>query len=317
MKRTIGSLLFGGPGACLLALLLAACAGAGGSCRAPCTVAIAHLAVLDHHLAIPLEANGQVAEAIMDTGAAASILTEKGADALDARAVHNKDSSQAMTVPAMAQGFGGDTSGELVTVAELTLAGGRLRDAPFIELPSLRFQDSRLTGAVGGDLLQNWDLDLDVGGGVLNLDLPQQTAPVPPWQDPTTRVPLEDRSTDLIKIIVMLDGHPLKAILDTGAPRSVVSVNTAAGAEANAGDKLAAGSGVAGIRTAIRRHHFGDLSIAGLSFGPGEINVAETPNAVPDADMLLGLDVLRRTRIYVAYQAGELLIDEGSPQPGP
>ena len=66
-------------------------------------------------------------------------------------------------------------------------------------------------------------------------------------------------------------------------------------------------------RTAIRRHRYGDLSIGGLSFGPVEIGVAQTPTAVPGADMLLGLDVLRMTRIYVAYQAGELLIDEGGP----
>ena len=249
----------------------------------------------------------------MDTGAAGSVLTEKGADALDARAVHNTDSSEAMFAPAVQEGFGGDTTGELVTVAELSLAGARLRDAPLIELPSLHFHDPRLTGAVGGDLLENWDIDLTVGAGVLNLDLPQQTAPVPPWQDPTTRVPLENRSTHLIEITVMLDGHPLKALVDTGAPHSVVSVNTAAGAEANGNDKLAAASGVAGIRTAIRLHHFSDLSIGGLSFGPVEVGVAQTPTAVPEGDMLLGLDVLRRTRIYVAYQAGELLIDEGSP----
>ena len=317
MQRTSGTLFPGGPGASLLALMLAlalaGCARAGGSCPAPCTVAIARLAVLDHHLAIPLEANGQVVEAIMDTGAAGSVLTEQGADTLDARAAHNNDNSSAMFAPAVEEGFGGDTAGALVTVAELTLAGGRLRDASLVELPSLHFHDARLMGAVGGDLLQNWDIDLTVGAGVLNLDLPQQSAPVPPWHDTTTRVPLENRSTHLIEITVVLDGHPLKAIVDTGAPRSVVSINTAAGAESSGGDKLVAGSGVSGIRTAIRRHRFGDLSIGGLSFGPVEIGVAQTPNAVPEADMLLGLDVLRMTRVYVAYQAGEMLIDEGSP----
>ena len=43
------------------------------------------------------------------------------------------------------------------------------------------------------------------------------------------------------------------------------------------------------------------------------MGVSATPDAVPGADMLIGLDVLRMTRVYVAYQARELLIDEGAP----
>lgn len=292
-------------------LPLSGCAP-GASCPAPCTVAIAHLVEIDHHLAIPLVADGKVAEAVLDTGAEQSVLTAKGAEILDARAVHNSDSSQAMIAPVVEEGFGGDTSGTYVTVDEVSLAGGGLRDAPFITLPSFRLPDPRLTGLVGGDLLQNWDLDLTAGAGVLNLDLPQERSPVPPWHDHTTRVPLEDRGRKLIKIAVVIDGHPLTAIVDTGAAQSVLSGATAAGAEATSGDAVSEGRGVSGIRTAVRRHRFGDLSIGGLSFGPVEIAVAATPDAVPDADMLIGLDLLRLTRVYVAYQAGELLIDEGS-----
>ena len=289
---------------------LSGCTG-HSSCQAPCTVAIAHLAVVNQHLAIPLEADGKVVEAVMDTGASQSVLTKAGADLLNARVVHSSNDSAVALGPVVASGVGGETTGELLTVGDLKLAGGHLRDASFVGLPSLRFRDPRLTGLVGGDLLQNWDLDLDVGRNLVNLDLPQTTSPLPPWHDPTTRVPLEDQVTKLIKISVMLDGHPVEAIVDTGASRSVLSGNTAAGAEAAPGDKLVQGSGIAGIRTPMRRHHFSDLSIGGLSFGPVDVGVSETPNAVPGADMLIGLDVLRMARVYVAYQAGVLLIDEG------
>lgn len=291
---------------------LAGCAG-GGTCPAPCTVAVAHLAVLDHHLAIPLEADGHVVEAALDTGAAQSVLTKDATIALDARVMHNYNDSAVMMAPVIAAGFGGATTGEFLTVGDLRLAGGHLRDASFIGLPSFRFHDPRLNGLVGGDLLQNWDLDIDAGRSVLNLDLPQQTAPVPPWHDGTTRVPLDRQDATLIRIPVVLDGHKLEAIVDTGAPRSVVSGDTAAGAEAGGSDAIGHGSGIAGITTAIRRHRFADLSIGGLSFGPVEMGVSATPDAVPGADMLIGLDVLRMTRVYVAYQARELLIDEGAP----
>ncbi len=298
-------------GAAALAALaaLAGCAGGAGSCRAPCTSAVVRLGVVDRHLAVPIEAEGQLVEVMLDTGAFHTTMTEAAAATLGAKVVRDLGDPITLYSPLVLSGVGGDTNAELLTVHDLVFAGVHVRDQQLLAVPKLHFHDPHIGGLAGGDLLQNWDLDLDVGRGVLNLDLPQAGSPVPPWTGATTRVPFTRRHDTLIRVEVMLDGHRLEALVDTGAPTSLVQADTAAGREVAAGDLVGDVGGIAGRTTQVQVHHFADLSIGGLSFGPIVARVGS--DVAPDVDMVIGLDVLRMARVYVAYNAGELLIDEG------
>jgi predicted aspartyl protease len=293
---------------------LCACANNGvgpQSCAAPCMEVTVRLATLHAHEVIPLQANGVTAEAVLDTGAATTTLTDAAATSLGAHTFRVADDDHNMAGTLIATGVDGATHGRLVTIDNVRLAGGLLRQADVMELPSLRF-GADLAGLVGGDLLENWDLDLDVGAGRLVLDRPQPgPALVAPWHHATTRVPMVGDHDTTIRIDVVLDGHPVRAIVDTGAPRSLVSTATLAGREVVAADRAVVVRGIADRRVHAQVHHFADLSIGGLSFGALDAEVA--PIDMGDADMLIGLDVLRMTRVYVAYEARAVLIDEGAP----
>ena len=289
--------------------LLSGCAAGSGSCQAPCTSAVVHLALVGGHLAVPMESQGKLVEVALDTGAFHTSVTEAAAAKLDARVVRDMGDPGKLDAQVSMSGVGGDTNAEILTVPDLLLAGVHIRDQQLIALPSLRFHDPRIEGLVGGDMLQNWDLDLDVGRGLLNLDLPQRNPPTPPWHGATTTVPFVAEHGTLIRIPVTLDGHPIEAEIDTGSPPNLVEAGTAAGREVAPDDRIAHARGIAGRLTDVRVHHFGDLSIGGLSFGP--IDAAVGSGVVPDGDMIIGLDVLRMARIYVAYSAGVVLIDEG------
>ena len=134
---------------------------------------------------------------------------------------------------------------------------------------------------------------------------------VPPWRDATTRVPLEPTRDAAIRFPVSLDGHRLVALLDTGANRTLVAADTAAGREASSTDKTGVTVGVAGILSVARLHHYDDLQIGDLSVGPIDALVGEHPPL--GVDMIIGADVLCLTRFYVAYGARALLIDDGQP----
>lgn len=247
-------------------------------------------------------------EAVLDTGAFASILTDWAATALDGREIPRASAPAADRIAI--SGLGGSTSAQMLVVRNLLLAGARLDTAVFLDVPSLQFTDPRLAGVVGGDLLSSWDLDLDVSRGLLQLDLPQSGSPVPPWKGPTTVVPLEAPHDTLIRVSAVLDGRTLHAIIDTGAATSIVRPATVTGQGVLPTDKWIVVRGVDGRRLRVRRHHDSDLAIGGLSFGP--LDVAVGPTGSDDVDMIIGLDVLGLTRFYVAYQAHTLMIDEGA-----
>ena len=291
-------------------LALAGCSASGGGCLPPCTTAIVHLAEIGRVLAIPVELNGHVVEAALDTGAMQTAFVYRTAAAVRARVFASRRSGQPLKV--MIDGEAGKVAGRLLFVDELRFAGGRAAGAVLLGVPALPFRDPRLVGLVGGDVLRSWDLDLDVGHGLLDLDRPQDGAVVmAPWRDATTRVPIEPARDAGIRFPVSLDGHPLVALLDTGATRTLVAADTAAGREATSADKAEYARGVAGIFSAVRLHHYDDLQIGDLSVGPIDAVVGEHPPL--GVDMIIGVDVLRLTRFYVAYDARAVLIDDGQP----
>ena len=295
----------------LAALLpaIAGCAEAGGG-RAPIpfTTTIVHLVMLDRHLAVPLELNGHLVEVALDTGSMRSVLTLRAAAAVGALTIAVPGTHDGRVVTVVVAGDAGPSRGTVLFVRQVRFAGAPARAALLLGFPVLPLGDSRLVGLVGADVLRDWDLDLDVASGLLLLDHRQAGRVVPPWHDITTRLAIIPAPDAGIRVPVSVDGHELVALLDTGANFSLGAGDTPAGREFAPADRRSIVLGVGGTAAAVRVHRYRDFSMGDLSFGPVTMLVGQRLG--PGVDMLIGLDLLRRARFYVAYGARQLLVEE-------
>jgi predicted aspartyl protease len=109
---------------------------------------------------------------------------------------------------------------------------------------------------------------------------------------------------------VQLDGHPVAAIIDTGATGSVVSFEAAKAAGVDTAALQAdravpvAGMNKTGVQTRV--HRFQLLDIGGLVIADPRLGVQDL--VYPGATMVLGEDLLRRHRVYISYSSRRVFI---------
>ncbi len=120
---------------------------------------------------------------------------------------------------------------------------------------------------------------------------------VPDDDDPRLALPF---------VAMRIDGRPVRALLDSGAARSVVvewpGLQTL--------DAQTDGTGVFGDATAERRAQV-TASIGGIEFGTTEVSVVPVDH--PGTGHLLGQDILSRFRCEYRLAEGVLLLDGSLP----
>ncbi len=218
-------------------------------------------------------------------------------------------------------GVGGDTSASITTVKSFKLAKA---DIPNIEfLVGGGDVGAGAAGVVGQNVLGLADVEYDLEHGAIRLMRPRgcERAVLAYWAGarPYSEVKLgwgDPRST-FTYVTVSVNGQPVRAILDSGAALSGVSLSAAR----RAGIRID-GPGVvpAGVSRGIGRSSVRTSIAPVKSFGIGEEEIKNTHLRIADLqlgddkEMLLGADFLLSHRVYVANSQHRLYFTyDGGP----
>jgi Aspartyl protease len=183
------------------------------------------------------------------------------------------------------------------------------------------------------DYVQNFDVEMDFGTDLLNVfssdHCPGQVSAWGPSYVAVIPFTVEDRH---IFITVMLDGHPLKALVDTGTAKTSLRIDLAEsqyGLTLGAADTPEDGvlNGDATLKT--YRHVFGEMSFDDIAVPHPHITIF--PNVVGVTSdhwrqvrklfqvdianapqLIIGMDVLRQLRLYMAFGESKLYISPAS-----
>jgi hypothetical protein len=294
----------------LASLLLPAAA------RSACVVdnqATVALNIVGGTITVPVAINGTVATMILDTGAQRSILTEVAA--------HRLNVARDEWVGTTMRGIGGVVSRPNADPRTLTLGGIPLvrrtlsHDTSLTVgiIPRTQIGDLVIDGALGRDFLSAFDLDLDVPDGRLTLYRVRGcSGRFLPWRGGYTGVPASLLDQDAVIVPVMLDGVPLRALLDTGASASLVAAPglfrlglQPGGFVKDPADQV---SGVGAHVVTMHRHTFRSLQVGGQVTSAPVIWAAPGVHLTPIVDMLLGADWLGQRRVWISYATRQLFV---------
>lgn len=264
--------------------------------RAACQrirVAEVPLRLVESYPIVPATIAGRVVSLVLDTGAQGMLVTPGIAEALQ------------LPLAGMTRiyGTGGSQEVRVVRLPGLRLGGAAMPDqlSPVAPLPLALAMDPPLAGLLGASLLSRFDLELDVPAARVTLWAPGD-CPLPAG----TRLPLEISRGGEVFCPVQVNGQTLLAQLDTGSRATIltvqsarrlglgvpISANTAAGVD---GERLP--SGHAAVRLSL-----GDFPAA-------DTPVTIAPIRLERGDLLLGLDVLARFRVLIAYARGVAVLN--------
>jgi predicted aspartyl protease len=166
-------------------------------------------------------------------------------------------------------------------------------------------------GLLGSDYLRNFDLDFDFAANQLSLYRPRACADAPPGTGNFSKIKMDVLRTGHVRIPVTLDGKQLWAMLDTGAPGTMI---TASAASANFGikaaeDKRVTIGGATGGTTEIAPHTFSSIAIGSFSQESPILAVAADSDVRFDqSQLLLGMTQMRGLRLYLSYRERNLYV---------
>lgn len=246
---------------------------------------------------------------ILDTGADRTALTEA--------AVQRLGLPRDEWVASAQRGAGGRLDEHrAVSPAAMLIGGVPLRRRGLVAKPTLAvlagIGSGRQAGLLGEDLLSAFELDLDLPARTLTLYSVQGCAGrFIPWEQPYDAVPVQlgMHSRSMPLVTVLLDRHPLTAVLDTGASVSFLNLRGMRQLGLTpamlATDQPVATS-VIGGRAETRWHRFSAMQIGPLVLRQPMLLVAPVPT--PVFGMLVGLDVWATHRLWISYTTSQIFI---------
>lgn len=200
----------------LLALAPLVSTGAGAADTGACSLKLVNTVALKHDNAfrplVPVTINATEKQFLLDTGGAATQISAEAADEL-------KLPTTESTIKLL--DLYGNASTRAVKVDMFVL--GRLGDKN-TRLPVMTFRDNELfSGLLAADYMGRFEVELDFAAGKMNYFSPDHCpGKVVYW--PTAAiaaVPMRLLDSHLV-VEVSLDGHPFKAIVDTGATHTTL-----------------------------------------------------------------------------------------------
>jgi predicted aspartyl protease len=217
--------------------------------------------------------------------------------------------------------------------------------------------EGAFAGFLAGDLLSRYDAEFDFSARKLNVFLQDHCPGHVLYWNPTVAavVPIDlhrnipsnlragyarDALRDIhLWVPVLLDGKPFKAAINTGAPNSTLSATTARtvfGITADSPDSKPLGMVDGNPDHKVFGRVFSTLTFEGVTVGNPHVVVmpdlvgSKDPNnsrvtgsniaKIDDnigAEMTIGMDVLRKLHLYVAFGERKLYITPASPPAGP
>lgn len=293
---------------CALFSILIATASALACCKegtAQTACSLQRVAELDmlpsdsESVLIPVELDGRPGKLAIDTGGFWGVLPRRSLGGL-----------QSKPAPIKLQAVSGVLE-HYATLSSLKIGQLDIRNMEFFTAPDQAFPDS--DGTLGANVLKKFDVEVDPGRSKFNLFTQKHCkGQVVYWpQTDAVRIPFEFHN-DAILIPIILDGKPLRAMVDTGATESVLSERVATEVFQLSAADLGAPRVFAtldGHGTRGYAHQFKTLQIGSIVFSNPWIHI-NAPNGEarqaaktePDSfPMLIGMHQLRMLHLYIAY----------------
>jgi hypothetical protein len=263
------------------------------------------LQIINRVIIVPVSVNALAANFILDTGAQRSVVTED--------AVRRLGLARDTWVGTTMHGIGGIERRPNANPRSLTLGGVPLarrtvnHDSSLTVgiLPRTRVGEAGIDGLLGRDFLSLFDLDLDLPARRLTIyQVDDCAGRFLPWNGRYTAIPVTTPSEQAMVVSVLLNGTPLRALLDTGASSSLLAApgmfRLGLQPAALANDPADVASGLGPRVVQMRRHVFRSLQIGGETIPAPEVWVAPI-RLSPIVDMLLGADWLAGRRVWISY----------------
>lgn len=263
-------------------------------------------------ITVPVEIDGGAATFILDTGAQRSVVTRGAVDRLGLA----RDPWVGTTM----NGIGGLESHPNANPRSLSLGGVPLVRRTLTHdtsltvgtLPVARADGRPIDGLLGRDFLSLFDLDIDISAGKLLLyRVSGCSARFLPWTGDYAAIPVTMPADTAIVVPVSLDGHPLRALLDTGASASLLGAPgmfklglTQGTLNADPANTI---SGLGPRSVTVRRHRFQALRVGNDVSDAPSIWV-EPIRPTPIVDMLLGADWLAARHVWISFATRQLFV---------
>jgi predicted aspartyl protease len=175
-------------------------------------------------------------------------------------------------------------------------------------------------GVIGADMLSAYDVELDFPARTLTLyAVSGCSGDFIPWPGRHEALTPLRGPPDLFIIPITLNGHGVRALLDTGSNTSSLGLGAARalGVDAAAlkGDPADSYVGSKGVPVGAHRHRFDSLAIGSARVRGPRISVRDADFSA--FDMLLGMDYLASRKLWLSYRTHQVFIDLAGPAPAP
>jgi predicted aspartyl protease len=252
---------------------------------------------------------GQPTSMILDTGATGMVLTEAALKRLGL----GTDANRLFTN----QGVGGQTRSFAGKLVDFEIDGMHVPDHPVSVLPNNTemASHSQVDGLFGGDVLANFEVDLDLPHRRVTLYAGRlcPTTVLPPWTVPYETLDAGGSANLRFVVPVELDGRKLTALIDTGAANSIVSADVAQALGVTT-EMLQQGTHTRLVGTGPEAatayvHRFHQIRLGDDTYQGPLLLVTERPD--PRVDMIIGEDYLIQHHLWLSYATKRVYIERG------
>ena len=278
---------------------------------------------------VPSMIDGHPVNLVLDTGSSDVAISAATAKRLDLPA--SQDGTMLIS-----WGLGGFAKAKPVWTHDFEIAGFDMRNQK-VGLAWLgpEDKDDTVDGLLGAGYLSAFDIDIDFARDRLTLYGSRHcTKGFVPWSMPFESVPMTLDPEGEIQVPVTIDGHPLTAMLDTGASLTVLTptgarlLGLSAEALAHAPDvhvETADGRGAT-----VRPHRFDRLDIGhqtwhqpvlAVQMSDRTHDVAQEALAArkllgPEPVLILGVDFLKQYEVWISYGENQIFLAPVTPPKG-
>lgn len=261
---------------------------------------------------IPVTLDGHKAAMTVDTGAAFSALSGSIAERFQL--------PQTMTKQIVG-GIDGTAFASVATIESLGVGIGSIHNISLTVTPAAMdrtIDGLPMAGLFGGDFLYNYDVYFDLPDRQFSFyrefNCPKEKDIDLGWPNGFYVVPFEEgrpgRYGDVTKISmpIAVDGHRITVVLDSGAFRTLISLDDAHALGVTdamlAADHHFTVNGIIGTGRDAWVHRFASVDI-------GPEHFTDTPMVVIDSDTpsLLGADFIRTHRMLISYRRDSIFIE--------